>query len=221
MGKKKGDSNSLSKEIYNRLRESITYGYLNPGEKIVASKLEKDFGASRTPIREAIKQLESAGYVEIFHNKGAFVKKTSPEEVERVYDILSVLESHAAKLAAKNITDQQIDGLEQLNNTLKECRDLNRYKEYVEKNSEFHLRICKICGNDLLEILISGLRDRVYRYRFLGITVPGHIEEFISDHENILQALRERDILKTEENMMHHILRLKKILVIFLGEFQF
>jgi DNA-binding GntR family transcriptional regulator len=219
MGKNKGNLNSLSSEIYKKLRDSITYGYLNPGEKIMASKLEKDFGASRTPIREAIKQLQNAGYVEIIHNKGAYVKKTSLDEVEKIYDVLFVVEGYAAKLAVKNITDQEIDELKKLNNILKELKDLNRYREYAEKNNEFHYRISQTSGNEFLQNVIYELRDRVYRYRFLGIIIPSHIEEFISDHENIIQALRERDMVKTEENMRQHIRRLKEILVNVLRDF--
>ncbi len=210
---------NLSSLIYEKIRELITYGELNPGEKIVESRISKYINTSRMPIREAIKLLEARGYVETIHNKGTYVRKTSWEEVENIYDVLSVLEGYSTRLAFRKIKNQDIEQLEKLNSILKELNNLNKYKEYIEINGQFHSFFPWICGNDFLLNLVKEIRDRVYRYRFLGITIPGHIQEYILDHEAIVEAIKEGDPTKAEEAMKEHLQKVKKILVESLRQF--
>jgi DNA-binding GntR family transcriptional regulator len=204
---------NLSSVIYKKLRELITYGQLSPGEKIIESRIAKDLNTSRIPIREAIKQLEGRGYVETIHNKGTYVRKISWDEVEKIYDILSILEGYSTGLALRKMKNQDIEELEKLNSTLKELNNLNKYKEYIEVNLEFHSLFPKICGNDFLLNLVKETRDRVHRYRFLGITIPGHIQEYILDHETIIEAIKEGDPIKAEKAMKQHVQRVRNILV--------
>lgn len=204
---------NLGSLIYEKIRELITYGELSPGEKIVESRISKYFDTSRIPIREAIKQLEAKGYLETIHNKGTYVRKISWDEVEKIYDVLSVLEGYSTGLAVTKIKNQDIEELEKINNTLKELNNLDKFKEYIEVNLEFHSLFPKICGNDFLLNLVKEIRDRVHRYRFLGITIPGHIQEYILDHETIIKAIKEGDPIEAEEAMKQHVQRVKKILV--------
>ncbi len=218
MRKSKKQTSSASNLAYVKLRDLITYGSLSPGEKIVESRLEKKFAISRTPIREAIKQLEKRGYIEIVHNRGAYVKKVSLDELEKTYDVLSILESYGAKLAARRVTDETIRKLKEINEELKEYGHLSKYRKYLEGNSEFHRILCEISGNNVLENLSSELRDRVYRYRFLGITIPGHIKEYIAEHEMMIRALKDRDAEKVGHTVWQHIQRTKESVGDFLRE---
>lgn len=217
MGKKK--ELNLGDVIYSKLREFITFGELSPGEKITESRIMKEFSASRTPFREAVKRLEAKGYVKTIHNKGTYVKKISMQDLEQIYDVLSVLEGYAVYQTAKNITEQQINKLEELNNDLKDLNDANNYKIYIEKNIEFHFLFPQLSGNDFLKGLIQELRDRVYRYRFAGITIPGHIRDYLLDHKAIIEAIKQRDPEQAEEKMRRHVQRVKHILTNFLREF--
>lgn len=215
---KKREQN-LTSIAYERLRDLITYGQLSPGEKIVESKLAEELSASRIPIREAIKLLEARGYVQIIHNKGTFVRKISWDEIEKIYDVLSVLESYSVRLAIPKTTDQDIKELEKLNNTLKKLNHLDQYKEYMEANLQFHLFFPKASGNGFLLDLVKEIRDRVYRYRFLGITIPTHVGEYTSAHDAIIKSIKDRNITKAEKTMLEHIQRIKRILVDYLRQF--
>ena len=210
---------NLSNLIYSKLRELITYGELSPGEKIIESKLIKKFNTSRTPFREAVKMLEGRGFIETIHNRGTYVKKISVVEVEKIYDVLSVLEGFAAHLTAQSITDKQIAALEKSNNKLKKLNGLSKRKKYAGKNVKFHSLFFHLSKNHFLKNLIQESRDRVYRYRFAGIAMEGHIQDFLLDHEGIIEAIKERDPEKAEEKMRQHIQRAKYILVNFLREF--
>jgi len=216
---KKSRQVNLGSLVYEKIRDLITYGELSPGEKIVESTVSKHFDASRIPIREAIKQLEARGYVITIHNKGTYVRKISWEEVENIYNVLSILEGYSTGLAFGNIRNQDIEQLQKLNDTLKELNNLNKYRDYIEINSQFHSFFPKMCGNDFLLNLVKEMRDRVYRYRFLGITIPGHIQEYILDHEAIIEAIKQGDSAKAEETMKKHLQRVKKILVESLRQF--
>ena len=210
---------NLSDLVYRKLRELITNGKLNPGEKIVESKFLEKFGVSRTPFREAIKTLEAKGFVETIYNRGIYVKNMSVTEFEKIYDVLSVLEGYAANLTAKIITDKQINKLEIANNKMKKLHELGIYKTYAENNTRFHLLFPHFCKNSLLRDLIHETRDRVYRYRFARLANEGRVQDFLSEHEAIINAIKQRRPEKAEEKMKQHIQRSKSILADFLRDY--
>jgi DNA-binding GntR family transcriptional regulator len=109
--------------------------------------------------------------------------------------------------------------LEKANNGLRRLSSPSERKKYVEKNLEFHFLFSQFCGNDFLRDLIQETRNRVYRYRIGGIAMEGHIHEFISDHEGIIESIKKGDAQKSEEKMRQHIQRTKSILASFLREF--
>jgi len=218
MGKSK--ELNLSNSIYNKLRELIIYGELNPGEKIEESKITEDFGASRTPFREAIKRLEAKGYVETIHNRGAYVRKITVQEVENSLDVLSVLEGFAAYHATRNISDQEIEALEKIKEDLEELNREGKYRKYHEKNVELHFMISKLSGNDFLHDLIQEIWDRIYKYRFIGLMVVNQIQNYLSGHQAIIGAIKERNPEKAEEEMRQHINRTKDVIVGVLKEFE-
>jgi DNA-binding GntR family transcriptional regulator len=218
MGKSK--ELNLSNSIYDKLRELIIYGELNPGEKIEESKITADFRASRTPFREAIKRLEAKGYVETIHNRGAYVRRITTQEVENSLDVLSVLEGFAAYHAARNIKDQEIEALEKIKEDLEELNKQGEYRKYHEKNVELHFMISKFSGNDFLHDLIQEIWDRIYKYRFIGLMMVNQIKNYLSEHQAIIEAIKERNPEKAEEKMRQHINRTKDVIVGVLKEFQ-
>ncbi len=80
----------MQKEIYQKLKKAIIYGELSPGEKLSEVRLAKSLDTSRTPIREAFRQLQAEGYISLELNKGAYVSKLPPEEIAEVYNLLSL-----------------------------------------------------------------------------------------------------------------------------------
>jgi len=206
---------NLSDVIYNKLKKAIANGELNPGEKIIESKIIGEFGASRTPIREAIKRLEAQEFVETIHNRGTYVRKVTVEEVEHIFDVLSVLESYGAYLATLNRAQQEIDVLSELNHSMRELINQGKYFEYQEKNTEFHLLISRLSRNPFLENLIREVNDRIHRYRFIGIRIGGNKEEYLSGHDALVVAIREKDPAKAEKEMKGHIEMIKNLIVSF------
>jgi DNA-binding GntR family transcriptional regulator len=209
---------SAQKEIYQKLKKAIISGELNPGEKLSEVSLAKSLDTSRTPIREAFRQLEAEGYISLVSNKGAYVSKLPLEEIAEVYNLLGLLEGYAAELAAQEITAAELDNLKRLQWKLRGYAEKKNFREYTEKNDEFHRMISLFSANQMLVKTISELRTRIYRYRLNNIIIPGYMGHYVSDHEKIIEALGQRDALKARKHMKTHIQFVKDILVKFLKE---
>jgi DNA-binding GntR family transcriptional regulator len=109
-------NSSLRQKVYYSIREDITLGRLSPGERLIEFELAKRFKASRSPIREAIRQLESEGLIKFNQNRGITVSKLSPEEVNEIYNVRWLLESYAARLIAEKATKANVVYLGDLHN---------------------------------------------------------------------------------------------------------
>jgi DNA-binding GntR family transcriptional regulator len=209
---------SLTEGVYNRIKELIILGEFSPGEKLSEIELAQAMKVSRTPIREAFRQLERAGYITFVSNKGAYVSKLAPEEIEEIYNVVSLLEGYAAELAAKAASSSQVRHLKKLQKELSICASRKKYREYIEKNTVFHRYITELTGNRTLVKTINDLRHRVYRYRFISITIPGFLKRYASDHEKIIDAIQKRDSPRARRCMIQHVSFVKEVLVGFLKE---
>ncbi|RJR23758.1 MAG: GntR family transcriptional regulator [Desulfobacteraceae bacterium] len=205
-------------EAYNRLKSAIISGEVGPGEKLSENDLSASMSISRTPIREAFRQLQMEGYITVISNRGAFVSKLPTDEIEEIYDIISILEGYAAELATKNLIDSNLDKLKNLQQKLLLCATEKRYRDYVEKNTEFHRFITEMSGNLNLAKTVTELRSRVFRYRFTSVTIPGFLDKYAGDHDRIIEAIRQRDHARARKYMTAHVLFVKEVLVSFLRD---
>ncbi len=209
---------SIQKDIYSKLKNAIIYGELSPGEKLSEVELAKSFNTSRTPIREAFRQLQMEGYISVVPNKGAHVSKLPPEEIGEVYDIISLLEGHAAGLAAVNIENSELKDLERLQRKMAVYALKKKFRDYVEENTKFHHLIACLSGNHSLAKTITMLRTRIYRYRLTSVTIPGYLEKYVSDHEKIIDSMAKRDSVRSRKYMREHVDYVKDVLVNFLKQ---
>lgn len=209
---------SLQIDIYNKLKNAIIYGELSPGEKLSENELAKKLSSSRTPIRETFRQLQMEGYITVLPNKGAYVSKLPLKEIEDIYNIISLLEGYASELAALKIRDQDINKLNKLKNKLVFYAAKKKYRDYVEKNTEFHHLITRLSGNNNLVKINTDFRTRIYRYRLISVTIPGYLDKYASDHEKIINAMSKRDSVRAGKHMREHVNFVKMILVNFLKE---
>jgi DNA-binding GntR family transcriptional regulator len=211
---------NLSNVIYKKLRRAIATGELSPGEKIIESKMIREFGASRTPFREAVKRLEATGFLDTIHNNGTYVRKVTLQEVEQIFEVLSMLEGYASYLATQNITSQEVDELVQLNTDMRGLTQAGNHAAFHDKNVEFHVLLSRLSRNEFLQNLIRDGYDRIHRYRFIGTTVGDNFQEFLSSHEALIEAIKERNAKKAEEEMREHIKKIKDIVISFLRAFK-
>lgn len=207
---------SVRIDTYDRLKNLIISGELSPGEKLSETELAKKLSASRTPIREAFRQLQSEGHINIIHNKGAYVAKLPPKNIEEIYSIIALLEGYASEIMTEKVTSVDIKELRKMAQRMTLYASHKKYQEYTILNSEFHRFMTHFSGNSILIKIYEELRMQVYRYRMMSITIPGHWETYLLDHERIIDALSKKDALLVGRLTREHVSRVKKILVDFL-----
>ncbi len=209
---------SLQNDIYGRLKKAIIYGELSPGEKLSEVELAKQMNTSRTPIREAFRQLQTEGYVTASPNRGVSVSKLPPEEIESIYNVISLLEGYAAELATRKIKRAELSKLRGFQKKLGFYASRKKYRDYVEENTKFHHFLTLVSGNSCLAKTVAELRARIYRYRLTSVTIPGYLEQYASDHERIIDSIAKGDSNRAKKYVTEHVNFVKKILVNFLKE---
>ena len=203
---------SLREKIYKKIRDDITYGKLSPGERLIEADLVRDFKASRSPIREALRQLESEALITFVRNKGITVSKLSIKEVDEIYSLRSILESYAARLTAEKATKEHVRYLRDLHNKLGMAAKKLDFLDWLHNNDLFHNFIIDRSGNTNLVRILGILRRRVYRYKYISIRIPGHLESYLEQHGGVLKGCEKNDGEMAEKYMRMHIEKINRVL---------
>ncbi len=181
---------TLREKILETIREAISKGQLKPGEKVAEPELAERFGISRTPIREAFRQLESEGYLTVIPRKGAVVTSLSERDVEEFYAIKSILEGYAASVAAEKLADKDIERLEGINDRLEKLAREGDVKTFFRVHNEFHDLFIRASGNEKLAELINQLMMKFNRLRLASLSLPGRMEISVQEHKKIIDAFK-------------------------------
>ncbi len=184
---------TLREKILNTIREEIRTGKLQPNEKIVEQDLAEQYGVSRTPVREALRQLESDGYIKVVPRKGIMVAPLSTLDVKEYYDIKGLLESYAAQMAAENMSDSALDRLETINLELAEAAERGDGKAYSGLCREFHRLFLREGGNLRLVEMLSQMEQKFNRLHFSELMLSGRLKSGVEQHKALLTAFRQRD----------------------------
>jgi DNA-binding GntR family transcriptional regulator len=210
-----------SKErIIRELRTAIVRGEYKPGEHLIEMALCGRFKVSRTPVREALNQLEKEGLVKITPAVGARVVTLSPDEIMEIYDLLIVLEGASSRLACPHITEEQIDKLEEYNTLFENAMPKRNAALLFQLNVQFHWLITEATRNSVLIDLRMNFRRLVDRISRIFPDIPGQCEATLSEHRQIIEALRSRNPALAEFIMREHLEGAKRHLYDYLRERQ-
>jgi len=182
------------------LRELIISGDLKPGEQLRQRDLAERFGVSVTPVREALRWLESEGLVKYDAHKGSTVVQAEAGATREKYQIRAVLEGLAASLAAPKISDEDIRELESYNEQLADA-DLNP-SQINDLNRTLHFRVYEMAGSPLLLALMRLLWHSFPQ----GPQVARPRDESVADHKQLIEALRDRDAARAQAITQQYIL---------------
>lgn len=171
-------------------------------------KLAQDFGISRTPVREAMAQLESEGFVRSVPRRGIYVVRKTKREVIEMITAWAALESMAARLMTEKATDEEIAGLRRMFVTLERGQVQAKLDEYSEANIEFHQTIIRLSHNQVLINLAENLFTHMRMIRRKTIGEKDRVERSIHDHINIIRAIEQRDTDRAGELVRDHALGL-------------
>jgi DNA-binding GntR family transcriptional regulator len=209
----KGDKKLLRRSIAKALSEAIYSGFLPPGLRLVESQIAGKFGISRTPIREAIHQLEIEGLVMTIPNKGAVVMAHSLEEIEEVHMIYGALEGLAASLSVKSINKDDLKQMEVCIAKMGANKNDRDRREWFIYNDRFHSLFLKPCGKKFLLKSIKNYTKQVARYWYLLLSYPGSIERFSEEHRSIVEAFKSRSPTAVRRSVEKHLRSVSNIII--------
>lgn len=202
---------TLSERVYRSLREDILAFRLKPGQQLQEVEIAQQYGLSRTPVREALRRLSADGLA-VMTTRGTTVAEISFREVLEAYQVRELLEPFAARLAAAQITQPDLDRIAALlGYEPPELPTLTQMADQLSVDREVHDIILAASGNETVRRVIDDMRQRIQRVQFL---VPGgRSRASLEEHRQILAALRARDADATELAMREHLSRAKARLV--------
>jgi DNA-binding GntR family transcriptional regulator len=171
-------------------------------------KLAQDFGISRTPVREAMAQLESEGFVRSVPRRGIFVVRKTRREVIELITAWAALESMAARLITENALDDDIKSLRRMFSSFVDGKVLANLDEYSEVNIEFHQSIIRMSHNHVLIDMAENLFTHMRMIRRKTIVERDRADRSIRDHMQIIESLEKRDTARAEKLVRDHALGL-------------
>lgn len=197
---------NISEELVKYIKHQIITGELNPGDRIVETKLARELGVSQTPVREAIRHLHGEGILTIVPNKGPLVRTLDSKDVFEIYSIRSMLEGLAIRLATQHATDAQIAELESFYEQMKRKLHDDGVVSLLPDSLHIHQTIIEMAGHSRLLNMYQSISFQISLVnRLLGARSSKQKE--IDQHAELIEALQRRDPDEAERTMRNHIFR--------------
>lgn len=193
------DHNPLQKplpyyqQIQQSIKESILNGVYKPGDRLYEAQIAKQFGISRSPVREAIRALINEGLLTMDEKSQISVYKPTMQDVRDIYECRIALESAAVALSAERATKEQLQELDKILIETSDAIKKGENEAIVACNARFHEFIIQFSGNERLMKLVEDLNGLIYYYRVLNIQGNDRAETILKGHTEIFQAIKEKN----------------------------
>lgn len=196
----------MRSRVFQSIRDDILKGKYSEKEELREATLGKELGVSRTPVREALRQLELEGLVEIVPNKGAYVTGISPKDVHDIYMIRSMLEGLCVRWAAEHITSEQLEALEEVILLAEYHVEKGHSAQMTELDGKFHQILYDACESRILEHVLSDFHKYVQLTRRKSVKTEDRARKSIEEHREMLEAIRAKDVERAERLANVHIM---------------
>jgi len=202
----KNSSKSKKAIVYENLKSRIINNLVNPGEPLNEGVLSKELKISKTPIREALQQLEKEGFIESIPVKGAFVSMISIQDIREIFEIREVLECEVIRRAALKADPERVGAIRE-KFVSSESDSKKASAGHFKSGDEVHAFIFETFGNKRLKEIYKRLQDHIVRSRihFFNQSPSGRSEEAFKEHLEILDALKARDPVRAEKAVRDHL----------------
>jgi len=201
----KSTSVSLSTDLSTKLKEDILTGKLKKNQKLTEKNICEEYRVSRTPVREALVQLEMEGLIESIPNRGAFVIGLSAQDIEDIYTLRKMYEVQATRWAIERITEDELNELEENFEFMEFYTMKNDMEKMININTNFHQMIYKASHNRLLMHLLSSYQVYIKHNKNTGAQKADYLETVLEEHRRIFKAFENRDIEAGEAAMAAHM----------------
>lgn len=198
-------SGLLRSRVFRQIENDIISGKYKLGDSLTEKELSDQMGVSRTPVREAFRQLELEGLVQSIPNKGVIVTGIAQQDIEDIYSIKIAIEGLAARLAAERISAQDLADLEEIVDLMEFYVGKNDIQRLLQLDSRFHEIIFMASKNRPLMLMLTNFHNYVQRARNESLATPGRAKNTLAEHKLILEAIKNGDPNKAEELTKLHV----------------
>jgi DNA-binding GntR family transcriptional regulator len=195
----------LARDLRDRLEGEILSGQRPPGSRLDESKLAQHFGVSRTPVREALRELAAADLVVLRPRQGAVVATVTVTQLLHMFEVMAELESFCARLAARRMSAEERDQLLKVHEDCRELAEKGEAHAYYDANRRFHEVIYAGTHNTYLEETTRNMRNRLQPYRRFQLHHPGRTMKSWKEHRAVVDAILNGNAEAAAKAMSHHV----------------
>ncbi len=182
---------SLKEQVYDYLQKQLEKGELLPGSEINMEETSRKLGVSRTPLRDALLQLEMEGFVSILPRRGVVVNHLSIQDIKNYYEIIGALESAALSQGFGKLNDTQINKMQKLNDEMEQAIKEDNFNLYYQKNLKFHNIFLQFSENENMLKIVNTLKKRLYDFPRQEGFVRQWEESSIQEHRELVDLIRQ------------------------------
>jgi DNA-binding GntR family transcriptional regulator len=199
------DERSLRYMVYEAIKENILNGRYPAGESLVESKIAEELHVSRTPVREAIRQLEFEDLVVSIPNRGVFVLGLTKQDFEDIYAIRVLIEGQIVQWAIDRITEEELNKLYEIVELMEFYTKKKDFESLVRLDTNFHKTIYDACKSKHLNRMLTGLHSNMQLARQQSLRKPNRAEHSLEEHQAILDAIEKKDRELATQLMVEHV----------------
>ena len=192
-------------QVYQILRDEICKGVYEPGFWLQETELSEHLGVSRSPIREALRQLVADGLVVEIPNKGVFVKKFTCRDIDEIFDMRLMLESYAIQNSRSRMTSARLESLFSILEQMEKTHAVGDLEAYTRYDEQLHNQIVEIADNSLVKSTYDRVRSMNQQFRVLSLTSQKRFSESLVEHRQIIQSLAIGDTATAQQTNARHL----------------
>lgn len=196
---------TIREQVYAILRDEISRGEYAPGTRLQEADLTEHLNVSRSPVREALRQLVADGLLIEIPNKGVYVKEFSLRDIEEIYDLRVLLESYAIFHSAGRITSARLRRLLDILADMEEAYEKEDIEAYTASDEKLHMKIVQLADNSLVNDTYERVRSMNQQFRVLSLADKQRLRESLEEHREIIGALATGDMNRADEINRRHL----------------
>ena len=190
---------SLKEQVYEYLREQMRTGGLMPGSVIDMEETSRRLGVSKTPLRDALLQLEMEAFVTILPRRKVVVNVLDVEDIRNYYEIIGALESIALLKACERLSEADIRFMQKMNEAMKKAIEDGNFDIYYEKNLTMHNTFLNLCGNNDLVRIVNNLKKRLYDFPRPKGFVKEWEQKSTGEHQMVIDLLQQKKYVEAAD----------------------
>jgi DNA-binding GntR family transcriptional regulator len=192
-------------DVYQGLRQAILEGTLPPGAPLVERRISEEMGVSRAPVREALRQLEDEGLVVTIPYKGTYVTRVTPEVMDEILSLRTVLEVYALERALPRLKSEGVEPLRELIGEMERAGESDDPERLDELHNQFHRTLYERAGNGLLLQFWASMESQLRLYSRVHQRAYTTLREYASAHRSLVEALESGDLGKARQRVLEHL----------------